>query len=531
MANSGNTIYGVSVIKQSSSVPSIIDTNCTSVTTDTPIDAHTATVAPSNRAVSDVADVATDTNTATVAFSDRIDTDGAAAADAAVNARSLTITPFDHADADSVSTGATKTAPADVATVALSDRTNTGGTAVASVAVDACSLTVAPFDHADADGTSTGAAKTAPTDVVMDSHTTTVAPSARTDAHNTPTETIETAPTGSTSISTDTNPSTYTTTTSVKLTSYTTSLTNISYRPSGPNRFSSNTTKPPPPHTFVANDPRNKNNTPHTHKPLHYLPQYSSQFHNTTKIRSPLLPTPTIPKYRPSLLPTPSLPTTKTRLPLLPTPTNISPNLITHPNASTTHHKPPFRQYSSHSSTHQTFHNNISQQHHTSYPVNLQHASTYGPSHTFQNTSSQSTSYQHPSTTISTNPTHINNSQHHQSHSYNNQISSVNNPSTTNYNTHKQQQSPQLTTPQQTHINNLIKMVSLILINSFEQDYNETNISLTLDRARQYASATGFVPPIQFYDSNEARIQRAATAISALLPYSDIIQLTPSFFL
>ena len=31
-------------------------------------------------------------------------------------------------------------------------------------------------------------------------------------------------------------------------------------------------------------------------------------------------------------------------------------------------------------------------------------------------------------------------------------------------------------------------MVSLILINSFEQDYNETNISLTLDRARQYAT-------------------------------------------
>ena len=74
-------------------------------------------------------------------------------------------------------------------------------------------------------------------------------------------------------------------------------------------------------------------------------------------------------------------------------------------------------------------------------------------------------------------------------------------------------------------------MVSLILTNSFEHDYNETNISLTLDRARQYATATGFIPPIQFYDNNEARIQRAATAISALLPYSDIIQLTPNFFI
>ena len=77
-------------------------------------------------------------------------------------------------------------------------------------------------------------------------------------------------------------------------------------------------------------------------------------------------------------------------------------------------------------------------------------------------------------------------------------------------------------------------MVSLILINSFEQDYNETNISLTLDRARQYATATGFVPPIQFYTSNEARIQPAATAISALLPYWAwvyIIQLTPNFFI
>ena len=65
-------------------------------------------------------------------------------------------------------------------------------------------------------------------------------------------------------------------------------------------------------------------------------------------------------------------------------------------------------------------------------------------------------------------------------------------------------------------------MVSLILINSFEHDYNENNISLTLDRARQYATATGFIPPIQFYDNNEARIQRAATAISALLPYSQM---------
>ena len=74
-------------------------------------------------------------------------------------------------------------------------------------------------------------------------------------------------------------------------------------------------------------------------------------------------------------------------------------------------------------------------------------------------------------------------------------------------------------------------MVSLILTNSFEHDYNETNISLTLDRARQYATATGFIPDIQFYDNNEARIQRAATAISALLPYSDIIQLTPNFFI
>ena len=74
-------------------------------------------------------------------------------------------------------------------------------------------------------------------------------------------------------------------------------------------------------------------------------------------------------------------------------------------------------------------------------------------------------------------------------------------------------------------------MVSLILTNSFEHDYNENNISLTLDRARQYATATGFIPPIQIYDNNEARIQRAATAISALLPYSDIIQLTPNFFI
>ena len=76
-------------------------------------------------------------------------------------------------------------------------------------------------------------------------------------------------------------------------------------------------------------------------------------------------------------------------------------------------------------------------------------------------------------------------------------------------------------------------MVSLILTNSFEHDYNENNISLILDRdrARQYATATGFIPPIQFYDNNEARIQRAATAISALLPYSDIIQLTPNFFI
>ena len=95
----------------------------------------------------------------------------------------------------------------------------------------------------------------------------------------------------------------------------------------------------------MANDPRNKDNTLHTHKPLHYPPQSSSQFHNTTKIRSPLLPTPTIPKSRPPLLPTPSLPTTKTRLPLLPTPINISPNLTTHSNASTTHHNPSFQQY------------------------------------------------------------------------------------------------------------------------------------------------------------------------------------------
>ena len=74
-------------------------------------------------------------------------------------------------------------------------------------------------------------------------------------------------------------------------------------------------------------------------------------------------------------------------------------------------------------------------------------------------------------------------------------------------------------------------MVSLILTNSFEHDYNENNISRTLDRARQYATATGFIPAIQFYDNNEARIQRAATAISARLPYSDIIQLTPNFFI
>ena len=50
-------------------------------------------------------------------------------------------------------------------------------------------------------------------------------------------------------------------------------------------------------------------------------------------------------------------------------------------------------------------------------------------------------------------------------------------------------------------------MVSLILTNSFEHDYNETNISLTLDRARQYATATGFIPDIQFYDNNEVLIK------------------------
>ena len=56
----------------------------------------------------------------------------------------------------------------------------------------------------------------------------------------------------------------------------------------------------------MAHNPRNKNIATNTQKPLHHPPQLSSQIHNTHKIRSPLLPTPSIPKSRPPLLPTPT---------------------------------------------------------------------------------------------------------------------------------------------------------------------------------------------------------------------------------
>ena len=216
----------------------------------------------------------------------------------------------------------------------------------------------------------------------------------------------------------------------------------------------------------MAHNPRNKNIATNTQKPLHHPPQLSSQIHNTHKIRSPLLPTPPIPKSRP---------------PLLPTPTHI--------------------------------------------PSRTSQNSSYQPS------SYQPPAYQHPLATNSTNPSHINIPHHQQSVSHHYQNPSVTNPSSTYHKSYQQQQSPQFNAPQQTHINNIIKMVYLILTNSFEHDYNENNISLTLDRARQYATATSFIPAIQFYDNNEARIQRAATAISARLPYSDIIQLTPNFFI